>query len=222
MDHFATDFDTDSDGVIDFEEFKALYQHLGGTIEMMAPEPEPEPERTVEDELRISMLSGHSIDRAIEAVQEGSELTVYDKTSKKKHRRFFWVRQSSGGESLELCWGKKKGATKYNTELVSEVLPGPDIKTAAELFREVRLHASCSTKRLVCALYVVVCFSLFITRVWKQCLTFLAEQTQFSILVEPCLQKLCKQSFNTYVETDALVQSRLTVSCGCYCSCGIV
>ena len=184
MDHFATDFDTDSDGVIDFEEFKELYQHLGGTIEMMAPEPEPEPERTVEDELRTSMLSGHSIDRAVEAVQEGSELTVYDKPSKKKHRRFFWVRQSSGSESLELCWSKKKGATKYNTELVREVLPGPDIQTAAELFCEVRVHASCSPKRLVCALCCCVLFRFSSLGFGKRCLTFLAEQTQFSGLVK--------------------------------------
>ena len=32
MDHFAS-FDTDDDGVVDFEEFKSLYVHLGGTAE---------------------------------------------------------------------------------------------------------------------------------------------------------------------------------------------
>ena len=36
MNVFATNFDTDSDGVIDFEEFKALYAHLGGTAEPAA------------------------------------------------------------------------------------------------------------------------------------------------------------------------------------------
>ena len=38
MDHFATNFDKDSDGVIDFEEFKLLYAHLGATPEDTAVE----------------------------------------------------------------------------------------------------------------------------------------------------------------------------------------
>ena len=100
-------------------------------------EPEPEPEQN-DDALRKSMLNGHSVGEAVKAVQEGSELTMYFATGKKKHSRFFWVNRSSGHGAIQLCWAKKKGASKYKTETLHAILPEPDIESAADLFREVR------------------------------------------------------------------------------------
>jgi hypothetical protein len=148
-------YDQNGDNSIDLDEFAQLWQHLGGELPagaeveenrlrteiMPEPEPEPEPVRTREDfrrrlERPEYMLYGHSIEHATAAVQEGAVLTMYLPTGKKKHSRFFWVHRSSGNR-LQLCWGKKKGASKYRTEMLHEILPGPDIKTAEEVFHEV-------------------------------------------------------------------------------------
>ena len=100
-------------------------------------EPEPEPEQN-DDALRKSMLDGHSVGEAVHAVQEGSELTMYFATGKKKHSRFFWVNRSSSHGALQLCWAKKKGAGKHKAEMLHAILPEPDIASAVDLFREVR------------------------------------------------------------------------------------
>lgn len=157
-------YDHNGDNSIDLDEFAQLWQHLGGELPagaelqenrlrtQLMPELEPEsqiqpqPVRTREHfrrqlQRKESMLNGHSVEHAIAAVQEGAVLTVYLPTGKKQHSRFFWVHRSSGNK-LQLCWGKKKGASKYRAELLYDILPEPDIKTAAELFHEVRVHAT--------------------------------------------------------------------------------
>ena len=104
------------------------------------PEREPEPEPTAaqkEEKLRKSMLDSHSVEEAVKAVQEGSELTMYLATGKKKHSRFFWVQGSSGDGMLKLCWGKKKGTSRHKTETLHAILPEPDVSSAEDLFREV-------------------------------------------------------------------------------------
>ena len=106
----------------------------------LEPEPEPEPEPTAaekEERRRRSMLDGHSVEAAVNAVQEGSELTMYFATGKKKHSRFFWVQRSSGS-TLKLCWGKKKGTSRHKTETLHAILPEHDVNSAEDLFREVR------------------------------------------------------------------------------------
>ena len=107
-------------------------------------EPEPEPEPTVaqkEERRRRSMLDGHSVEAAVKAVQDGSELTMYLATGKKKHSRFFWVQRSSGDSTLKLCWGKKKGTSRHKTETLHAILPEPDVSSAEDLFREVHESA---------------------------------------------------------------------------------
>ena len=107
----------------------------------MVPEPEPEPEPTAaqkEDDRLKTMLNGHSVDEALKAVQEGSELTMYLATGKKKHSRFFWVRPCDNG-TVQLCWGKKKGTSRHKAETLHAVLPQLDIDNAEALFREVSL-----------------------------------------------------------------------------------
>jgi Ca2+-binding EF-hand superfamily protein len=101
-----------------------------------------------DDALRKSMLRGHSVGDAVAAVQEGSELTVYLATGKKEHSRFFWVHRDSSDGPLQLCWSKKKGTSKHETEILHEILPGPEIKSAEELFREVRAREFCSSRPL--------------------------------------------------------------------------
>jgi hypothetical protein len=155
-------YDSNGDNAIDLEEFPALWSHLGGElpagVDVLEPEPEPEPAPALSrhDALRKSMLRGHSVSDAVAAVQEGSELTVYLATGKQKHRRFFWVHRSSSNGLLQLCWGKKKGAKKHETETLHGVLPGPDIKSAEELFQEVRVRELCLRRSVVFAIKISV------------------------------------------------------------------
>ena len=89
------------------------------------PEPEPEPEEEEEPDPAEEAA-------ALEKIQAGTQMKVYEIAGKYKNERVFWV----DPKEARISWGKKMGAASKGARRMVEVLDGPNIPDGNEVFDE--------------------------------------------------------------------------------------